>query len=97
MKSFGHAFYFSEDLLLLPPRTYFFIDFKGQVSPNPRGHATALHKVWSCAPLTHSAYDMLLLYPLISSIHILLDLPRSLLASTFPSSNNFYNEFLRVI
>ena len=28
MKTFGHVLYFSEDLLLPPPYTYFSIDFK---------------------------------------------------------------------
>ena len=53
MKTFGHVLYFSEDLLLPPPYTYFSIDFKdisstivakvggGQVCPQaPHGHAT---------------------------------------------------------
>jgi len=57
----------------------------------------ALHKVLSFASLTHSAYDLLLVHPLISSIHILLGLPRCLLPSTFPSSNNVCKELLRIM
>jgi len=47
--------------------------------------AAGQQSVRSCASLTHSAYDLWLVHPLISSIHILLGLPRCLLPSTFPA------------
>ena len=60
-------------------------------------HSSALHKFQSCARFTHSAYDLLLVHPLMSSIHILLGLRLCPLPSTFSSSNNFCTEFLRVM
>ena len=57
MEIFGQALYFSEDLLLPPPHTYFLIDLKeisnlilskvgGPLAPQtPRGHATSLHHI----------------------------------------------------
>jgi len=59
--------------------------------------AAGQQSVRSCASLTHSAYDLWLVHPLISSIHILLGLPRCLLPSTFPSSNNVCKELLRIM
>ena len=67
------------------------------LSARSRSAVMALHKVRSCASLTHSADYLLLVHPLISSIHILLGLPRCLLPCTFPSSNNFCKELLRIM
>ena len=49
----------------------------------------------------HLSHILLMIFcwstPLISSIHILLGLPRCLLPSTFPSSNNVCKELLRIM